>query len=91
MDALRRRRPHLHAQRLQDDRVRLSSSYNTGFLLNHEGIYYALEAVPVLLCVGLFAASHPARYLSQDREASTQEASVRAEQGSYELTKHASD
>ena len=46
-----------------------STSNNSGFLLTHEGIYYALEALPVLLCVLLFLAFNPGRYIPRSLDA----------------------
>lgn len=43
-----------------------STSNTSGYLLTHEGIYYALEALPILLCVVLFLASNPGKYVPRN-------------------------
>lgn len=46
-----------------------STSHNSGFILEHEGLYYALEALPIILCVILFLVSNPSRLVPQDMSA----------------------
>ncbi|ORY52832.1 RTA1 like protein-domain-containing protein [Leucosporidium creatinivorum] len=38
-----------------------------GYLLEREAWYYGLETLPILVCVYLFLASHPGRYIPSDR------------------------
>lgn len=68
-----------------------STSHNTGFILEHEALYYALEAVPIVLCAALFLVSNPAGYLPQDMNARLNGAAEGAVGGqTYELGRQGS-
>lgn len=46
-----------------------SSTYTSGYLLEHEDVYYGLESLPILLCCILFLVSSPGYYLPRDKHA----------------------